>query len=73
LVAEKERFRELEREATSAHFARLREGRPESVETSGLHLDLARDLKRIEAHIAATVQPRLEAAGMLRPSRLAAE
>jgi len=73
LVAEKERFRELEREATTAHFARLREGRPESVETSGLHLDLARDLKRIEAHIAATVQPRLEAAGMLRPSRLAAE
>ena len=34
LAAEKEIFRKLETEATSAHFERLRAGRLESVETS---------------------------------------
>ena len=71
LVAEKEQFRELERVSTQRHFARVREGRVASIETSGLHLDVVRDLKRIEAHIAATAYPLLERTGALRPTRLA--
>jgi phosphate:Na+ symporter len=71
LVAEKEQFRELERNSTEKHFARVREGQRDSIETSGLHLDVVRDLKRIEAHLAATAYPLLERTGALKPTRLA--
>lgn len=71
LVAEKEEFRELERTSTERHFARVREGRKASIETSGLHLDVVRDLKRIDAHLAATAYPLLERTGALKPTRLA--
>lgn len=70
LVAEKEQFRDLEKLATERHFERLREGRSESIETTELHLDIVRDLKRIESHIAATAYPLLEQLGVLRRSRL---
>jgi len=69
LIAEKEVFRDLERQATDAHFERLREGRPESVETSALHLDILRDTKRINSHIAAVGYSVLDAAGGERPAR----
>jgi phosphate:Na+ symporter len=71
LVEEKEQFRELERSSTEKHFARVREGRKASIETSGLHLDVVRDLKRIDAHLAATAYPLLERFGVLKPTRLA--
>jgi phosphate:Na+ symporter len=71
LVAEKEQFRDLERVSTEKHFARVREGRLASIETSGLHLDVVRDLKRIEAHLAATAYPLLERTGALKRTRLA--
>jgi phosphate:Na+ symporter len=69
LVEEKERFRELERAAAAAEFARLREDRPQ-LGASGMHLDLVRDLKRVEAHLAAIAHPLLERRNLLRPSRL---
>jgi phosphate:Na+ symporter len=71
LAAEKEIFRRLESEATSAHFARLRAGRLESVETSTMHLDALRDLKSVNTHlVAAAAYPVLENAGELLPSRI---
>ena len=70
LLGEKEVFRDLETQATEAHFARIRAGRVESVETSALHLDMLRDLKRINAHIAAAAYPVLEQRGELLASRL---
>ena len=70
LLGEKEVFRDLEAQATEAHFARIRAGRVESVETSALHLDLLRDLKRINAHVAAAAYAVLEKRGELLPSRL---
>jgi phosphate:Na+ symporter len=73
LFAEKQIFRELERVASENHLQRLREGRMESMTTSGLHLDILRDLKRINSHLALMAQPRLEAAGELHPSRLKEE
>ena len=70
LLDGKTRFREAEIAASESHLARLREGRPESVETSALHIDVLRDLKRIHSHICATAYPVLEAAGELLSSRL---
>ena len=71
LVAEKEQFRDLEKVSTEKHFERVREGRLASIETSGLHLDVVRDLKRIDAHLAATAYPLLERTGALKKTRLA--
>jgi phosphate:Na+ symporter len=71
LAAEKEVFRKLESEATSAHFERLRAGRVESVETSTMHLDALRDLKNVNTHlVAAAAYPVLENTGELLPSRI---
>ena len=62
--------RDMEARATEAHFACIRAGRAESVETSALHLDVLRDLKRINAHLSAAAYPVLEHRGELLPSRL---
>jgi len=70
LLDAKTQFREAEIAASESHLARLREGRPESIETSSLHLDVLRDLKRIHSHICSAAYPVLEAAGELQPSRL---
>jgi phosphate:Na+ symporter len=73
LVTEKDRIREAERAATESHFQRLREGTIASIETSALHLDILRDLKRIAAHLTSVAHPILEAHGALRTSRLVGE
>ena len=71
LAAEKEAFRTLEATATASHFARLRTGRVDTAETSSLHLDALRDLKRVNAHlVAAAAYPVLESKGDLLASRL---
>lgn len=70
LVAEKDNIRALEKVATERHLARLRDGTPASIETSSLHLDILRDLKRINAHITSLAHPILEASGEIRESRL---
>ena len=72
LVAQKDALRLLELEATERHIARLRDGLPETIETSALHLDVLRDLKRINAHLTTVAYPILEPAGALRGSRLRA-
>lgn len=72
MIEEKVAIREAERLAAENHFARLREGLTASVETSSLHLDILRDLKRIHSHICSAAYPILEAAGELQPSRLKA-
>lgn len=70
LLDEKVRVRDAERAAAESHLARLREGRVESIDSSSLHLDVLRDLKRIHSHICSVAYPILEAAGELRRSRL---
>lgn len=52
------------------HFARIRAGRIESRDTSSLHLDILRDAKRINSHIAAAAYPVLDRQGELLRSRL---
>ncbi|MGO1073969.1 Na/Pi cotransporter family protein [Inquilinus sp. CA228] len=71
LVDEKVAFRDLEAAATQSHFERLRAGRRDTAETSALHLDLLRDMKRVNGHIvAAAAYPVLERSGELLPSRV---
>jgi phosphate:Na+ symporter len=72
LFAEKVAIRQAERLASENHLVRLREGLLASIETSSLHLDILRDLKRIHSHICSAAYPVLEAAGELQPSRLKA-
>jgi phosphate:Na+ symporter len=72
LIAEKTTLRTAELAAAESHIARLRQGRPESIESSSLHLDILRDLKRIHSHICSVAYPVLERAGALEPSRLRA-
>ena len=61
LVAEKAQLRTAELTAAERHLERLREGRPETLETTSLHLDVLRDLKRINSHICSVAYPALEA------------
>jgi phosphate:Na+ symporter len=70
LVTEKATLRAREYAAAESHLARLREGLPESIESSSLHLDILRDLKRIHSHICSVAYPVLERAGELQRSRL---
>jgi phosphate:Na+ symporter len=70
LIGEKTQLRTAELACADSHLARLREGRPESIETSSLHLDILRDLKRIHSHICSVAYPVLDAAGELHPNRL---
>ena len=70
LIAEKTKLRNAELIAAESHLARLREGRLESIESSSLHLDILRDLKRIHSHICSAAYPVLERAGELQPNRL---
>lgn len=53
LIAEKRVFREAERATTHRHLDRLSDQNPESIASSGLHIDLMRDLRRIQSHIIA--------------------
>jgi phosphate:Na+ symporter len=72
LVQEKDRLRDMEREASNSHFLRLRDGTLKSIETSSIHLDTLRDLKQINSLLTSIVYPVLEERGLLRGSRLRA-
>src|ERR1700733_12737558 len=65
LLKEKAELRSVELAAGERHFGRLQEGRPESIETSSLHLDVLRDLRRIHSHLCSVSYPVLEASGEL--------
>ncbi len=69
LLAEKAALRNAELAATETHLDRLREGRPETIETTSLHLDVLRDLRRIHSHICSVAYPVLDAAGELSTAR----
>ncbi|MBV8855024.1 MAG: Na/Pi cotransporter family protein, partial [Sinobacteraceae bacterium] len=70
LMTAKVTLRATEYAAAESHLSRLRDGRSESIESSSLHLDILRDLKRIHSHICSAAYQVLERAGELQPSRL---
>ena len=61
-----------ERRASANHYARLNRGNAQSIETSSVHLDLLRDLQRINGDVVTVAYPILEATGELLPNRLTA-
>lgn len=71
LVAEKESLRAVEADAVAAHFQRLQSGDANTLDTSSLHLDALRDLKRINSHLVeGAAYPILQSVGELLPTRL---
>lgn len=70
LIDRKLGSRKLEAQSAALHLERVREGRAQAIETSAIHLDLLRDLKRINAHLASVAYPIMEELGELRETRL---
>lgn len=70
LTAEKVHVRRIEERSQRLHLARLQAGQPETLASSTLHLDILRDLKRVNAHIASVAYPILAEAGELTESRV---
>ena len=70
MIKGKDWIRRAEMKATESHLDRIREGVPETVATSSLHLDIIRDYRRINSHIATVAYPILEETGQLPDKRL---
>ena len=54
---------ELESKSVTTHLERIGTGISQSIETSSLHLDIIRDLKRINSHLTSIAYPVLKASG----------
>jgi phosphate:Na+ symporter len=70
LLHEKSEIRDLERRYVENHFRRMGERRPDTLDSSSLHLDVLRDLKRVNSHLTSVAYPILERLGVLTESRL---
>ncbi|SDZ45669.1 phosphate:Na+ symporter [Jannaschia faecimaris] len=70
LMAKKDAMRGLENELQHSHLARLRDGRPESLETSAIHQETLRSLKLVNTSFSMVAYPLLHQAGRLLTSRL---
>ncbi len=70
LLRQKAQVRELELKYIEKHYQRIGKGRPDSITSSSLHLDVLRDLKRINGHLTSAAYTILERAGELSESRL---
>ncbi len=70
LFEEKAVLRNQEMQAADSHFKRFSEGVAETIATSSLHLDILRDLRRINSYLALIAYPILEEAKALQPTRL---
>lgn len=70
LIEEKEKIRLAEIKGSTSHIERLREGVPESIATSSLHLDIIRDLRRVNTYMCPVAYSILEEKGQLRETRL---
>jgi phosphate:Na+ symporter len=70
LVEDKAVIKLAEKEASFNHLARLQLGIPETIATSDLHMDIIRDLRRINSLMASIAYPILDDAGELRRSLL---
>ncbi|MCG6903767.1 MAG: Na/Pi cotransporter family protein [Rhodobacter sp.] len=70
LLAEKESIREVEQTLQRLHLGRLREGLPESIETSNIHQETLRALKQVNTAFSMIANPILTETGDLLDSRL---
>lgn len=70
LFKDKTAMRKQEILAAESHFKRLSEGVAETIATSSLHLDILRDLRRINSYLSLIAYPILEEADALHRTRL---
>jgi len=70
LVRHKTTLREYEVTASMEHMDRMRAGKKETLATNDLHLDILRDLKRINSHLTQLAYSVLEEQGELYDTRL---
>ncbi len=72
MMEAKVQIRHMEKQSAERHFLRLQGGQADSLQTSSLHLDMLRDLKRVNAHVISVAYPILDEEGLLVESRLKA-
>jgi phosphate:Na+ symporter len=70
LIAQKDAFRALENEVLNAQLRPGSRSTGAELKRSALYVDMIRDLHRINSHIVAAGYPIVDAAGLLRESRL---
>lgn len=70
LIAQKDAFRALENKVIDAHFKGKIKDKQASLRHSALFVDMIRDLHRINSQIVSAGYPIVEAAGLLRDSRI---
>lgn len=63
LYEAKANIRKLESKSVTTHLERIGTGISDSLDTSSLHLDVIRDLKRINSHLTSIAYPVLKASG----------
>ncbi|MGH6906595.1 MAG: Na/Pi cotransporter family protein, partial [Aestuariivirga sp.] len=73
LVAQKDAFRALEHKVLDEHFRTGGRGKGGELRRSALYVDMIRDLHRINSLIVSAGYPIVDAAGLLRRSRLRSE
>jgi phosphate:Na+ symporter len=70
LISQKDAFRELQNEVLDKHFRTGARGKGQALRRSALYVDMIRDLNRINALVVSAGYPIVDAAGLLRGSRL---
>ena len=70
LISQKDAFRQMEHVVIADHFKSGTGGKAQALRRSALFIDIIRDLHRINSHIVAAGYPIVDAAGLLRKSRL---
>jgi len=70
LIAQKDAFRKLENSVLDQHFKSDKQTKRGALRRSALYVDMIRDLHRINSHIVSAGYPIVDAAGLLRGSRL---
>lgn len=70
LIAQKDAFRTLENKVIREHFSRKTADKGKALRRSALFVDLIRDLHRLNSHVVSAGYPVVDAAGLLRSSRL---
>lgn len=70
LILQKDKFRIIENKIIDAHFREPRQKGAKNLRRRALFVDMVRDLHTIHSHITSAAYPIVDAAGLLRESRL---